>query len=388
MSLEVKKRKNTWTYVLDIGIDPLTGNRKRKSKGGFKTKGECRTAASKIITELNNGSFFEVVDITLENFLEKYFDTVKQNLAPKTFVNYKCIANYHLIPKIGKMKLKQIKPLHIQDVYNAILKTNSSTTARHVHSFLHKALNLAVKWRLIVNNPSEDVEKPKRAKTEMHVLNENQLNLFLKSLETFTIFLVSFIAATTGMREAEICGLTWENVNIENRTLYVKSQLQRIDKELKLVPLKTNNSRRSIQLPNILINTLEDVKISQEENKKYFGDAYDNRGFVYAQPDGRPYDPGYISRNFIRVVREYKYKCQNENGEHLEKTLIEMLSIPKIRFHDIRHTHSTLLLKRGISVKVVAERLGDTVDTVLHTYAHVLPDMQKEAAEKLDEIFD
>jgi len=387
MSLELKKRRNTWTYVVDIGLDPVTGKRKRKSKGGFKTKGECRAAASKLITEVENGSYFELSDMHIENFFIKYFDTVKQNLSHKTYTTYQYFSNYYLVPSIGKMKIKDLRPMHIQDTYNEILKDRSPTTVRHIHNFLHKALNLAVKWKLITDNPSDDVEKPKRAKVEMSVLNEKQLNLFLKQLEKFSLYLICAIAATTGMREAEICGLTWENIDLENKIIYVRSQLQKVDGVLKLVKLKTNNSRRKIQLPDNIVSILKDIRKKQEDNKKYFEDNYDPRGFAYAQADGRPYDPGYVSRNFNRVTREYKYKCEKDNGEIEENTIVELLNIPPIRFHDLRHTHATLLLKAGVSVKVVAERLGDTVDTVLHTYAHVLPDMQREAAEKLNDIF-
>lgn len=387
MSLEIKKRGKTWTYVLDVGIDPSTGKRKRKSKGGFKTKGECRNKASKIITKVESGSYFEISDILVKDFFLKYLDTIKQNLSHKTFTTYKYFTNYYLIPRLGKMKLRDLKPLHIQDTYNDILKYRSPTTVRHIHNFLHKALKVAVKWRLITDNPSDDIEKPKRAKTEMSVLNENQLNLLLKELENFSLYIACIIAATTGMREAEICGLTWQNVDLDNKIIYVRTQLQKINGVLKLVPPKTNNSKRKIKLPNILVNLLIKIKENQDENKKYFGEAYDSTDFVYAQSDGRPYDPGYVSRNFNRVTRQYKHNFINKDGQVESKTIVEALCIPSIRFHDIRHTHVTLLLKSGVSVKVVAERLGDTVDTILHTYAHVLPDMQKEAVEKLNEIF-
>ena len=389
MSIELKKRGATWTYVVDVGIDPITGKRKRKSEGSFRTKGDCRAAASKIINEVENGTYYKVSDITIKEFLEKYLTTIKPNLAIKTFTTYKYLSDLYLVKNLGSMKVKDLKPLHIQDLYNKILKDKSPTTVRHLHNYLHKALNLAVKWQMAKTNPSDDVEKPKRAKPELHVLNENQLNSLLTALEKSSIHLIVCIAAGTGMREAEICGLQWDNVDVDNKILYVKNQLQRDEsKELNNAKLKTNNSYRKIQLPKMVISALKKQTITQAEDKQYFGDNYNKNNYVVTQSNGNPYDPSYISRNFNRVTKEYKHKIKNETDEIKELTLSQMLNIPKIRFHDLRHTHATLLLKLGLSPKVVAERLGDTVATIMNTYAHVLPDMQKEAAEKLDDIFD
>lgn len=388
MSLELKKRGNAWTYVVDVGRDPLTGKRKRTSKGGFKTKGECRTAASLILSDLEKGSYFEVSNIDFKTFMIKYLNTIEKNLAYKTFKTYKYIANYYLIPHFGDAKVKDLKPIHIQDFYSEILKNKSPTTVRHIHNFLHKSLNLAVKWQLIKTNPCDSIEKPKRVKTQMLVLNKEQLKLFLTSIKNMTIYTPVVIAAATGMRQAEICGLTWDNVDLNNKVIYVKKQLQRINAKLEQVNLKTDNSRRNITIFGSFITILENIKSRQEENKDYFKDNYCKDDYVFAQSDGRPYDPGYISRNFNRVLKEYKHKCKNnETGKIEEKPLYEILNIPPIRFHDLRHTHATILLQDKITPKAVAERLGDTVTTVMTTYAHVLPDMQKEAAEKINNIF-
>lgn len=199
------------------------------------------------------------------------------------------------------------------------------------------------------------------------------------------------IAAVTGMRQAEICALKWNNVDLENKIIYVINQLQKSDdtNELEHVNLKTLNWKRNITLSNDFVKILECIQDRQQENKDYFKENYCKGNYVVAKNDGTPYDPGYISRNFNRVLREYKHKCKNpETGEIEEKSLYEKLNIPPIRFHDLRHTHATLLLQSKITPKAVAERLGDTVATVMNTYAHVLPDMQKEAAEKINNIFE
>lgn len=392
MSLEIKKRGDTWTYVVDVGVDPSTGKRKRASKGGFKTKGECRTAASKIITEVENDTYYTLSGITVKDFLDRYLEAIKPNLAYKTYVTYKYLSDFYIAKNLGKIKIKDLKPMHIQDLYNKVQSEKSSTTVRHIHNFLHKALDTAIKWQLTKTNPSNSIEKPKRAKVEMNVLNETQLNSLLESLEKSSIYLICCIAAGTGMRVAEICGLKWLNIDINNKIIYVKNQLQRSEtKTLDETKLKTNNSYRKVILPEKVVESLNLEKLIQDGNKEYFKDAYNKGDYVICQANGNPYDPAYISRNFNRITREYKHKIKikNDQGddEIKEMTLLEILDIPRIRFHDLRHTHATLLLKAGLSPKVVAERLGDTVATVMNTYAHVLPDMQKEAVEKLNDIF-
>lgn len=388
MSLEIKKRGTTWTYVVDVGVDPATGKRKRKSKGGFKTKGECRAAASKIISDVEAGTYYKLSDITMKDFLDKYLEAIKPNLVYKTYTNYKYLSDSHISSNLGAIKVKDLKPLHVQDLYNKLQTEVSSTTVRHIHNFLHKALNTAIKWQLAKVNPSDSVEKPKRAKSEMHVLTEEQQNALLDEIKDSSIYLIVCIAAGTGMREAEICGLKWNNVDLNNKIIYAKNQLQRDESnQLSDKKLKTLNSYRKILLPELVIEALKNAQKIQKENKEYFKEAYNQNDYVVCMADGSPYDPAYISRNFNRITREYLHKVKSENDEIKEMTLIEMLNIPKIRFHDLRHTHATLLLKAGLSPKVVAERLGDTVATVMNTYAHVLPDMQKEAAEKLNAIF-
>jgi len=379
MSLEIKKRGNSWTYVIDVGVDSR-GNRKRKSKGGFKTKGECRTAASTIITQVDKGSFYDIQKLSFESFINKYLDTVKPNLAYKTHHTYKYISTKYLIPVFGKMELSKIRPVHIQDFYNESLKKVSGTTVRHFHAFLNSSFNQAIQWQIINTNPCSVVTRPKNNKPTLNVWDDKQLKKYLDRVKDMSIYLPSFIALTTGMREAEICGLRWKDIDITKKIIYVSQQLQSDGNKLILTDLKTKSSKRNIAITQTIIDVLNKAQEKQKENKDYFGENYDKRDFVLCMEDGRPYDPKYISRNFRRVLKDYK----NKNNQ----PLYEELDIPLIRFHDLRHTHATLLLKEGINVKVVSERLGhSSVSMTLNTYANVLPSMQKEAADKLDKFF-
>ena len=220
----------------------------------------------------------------------------------------------------------------------------------------------------------------------MKVYNQVQLDKLLDAIKNMTIYVPVMLASTTGMRLGEISGLRWKDVDLDNKFIELKDQLQEVDNKLKLVSLKTASSKRKIILLDYTIDALKELKGNQEENNKYFGDKYNKAGYVVCQNNGEPYNPSYISRNYKRVMKEYKHKV-TMNNETKELSLYELLDIPLIRFHDLRHTHATILLKANIHPKIVAERLGHSdIKMTLQTYSHILPDMQQQAVDEINQI--
>ena len=144
------------------------------------------------------------------------------------------------------------------------------------------------------------MKNPRNTKKEMHVYDQKQLNTFYEAIKDKTIYIPVILASTTGIRLGELCGLRWENVDITNGFIQIKEQLQEENKKLLLVPLKTTSSRRKIILLDDTIDALKELQCKQESNKSYFGDIYNDSGFVVCQNDGTPYHPTYISRNFRR----------------------------------------------------------------------------------------
>ena len=235
-------------------------------------------------------------------------------------------------------------------------------------------------------NPCILIKKPRRTKSEMKVLNEEQLDKLLNAIKHMTVYIPIMLASTTGMRLGEICGLRWKDVDLDNKFIQVKEQLQEVADKLELVSLKTTTSKRKIILLDYTIDALKELRDKQEANKNYLGDNYNRSGYVVCQNNGEPYQPSYLSRNYKRVMKEYKHKVTVDN-ETKELSLYELLDIPLIRFHDLRHTHATILLKSNIHPKIVAERLGHSdIKMTLETYSHILPDMQQQAVDTLNEI--
>lgn len=363
----ITKKNNKWYFVVDVG--KVNGKRKQKWSKGFDKKKQAEEALAEFLQQLNSGQYIDVKDSTVSDFLNKWLhDYVEIKLAPRTQIRYKEIINNYIIPEFGHMKLRDLRPIHIQDYYSKLIKKLSPSTVLYHHRVIHKALEQAVKWQYLAHNPADNVEPPTPDKNEFKVLSAEQLDKLLHYLkqQNHVLYIPVFLAIMTGMRRGEICGLQWQNVNFDNGTIQVKRQLQRINGELVLRETKTAGSRRPISLDDFSVAVLKEHRKKQKENRIFFGSEYhiENLNFVCTWPDGRLIDPDYISHAFPKVLKE--------------------LDLPQVRFHDLRHTSATMLLEAGIHPKIVSERLGHTdIRITLNTYSHALPDMQKEAAEKL-----
>jgi integrase len=189
------------------------------------------------------------------------------------------------------------------------------------------------------------------------------------------------LAVYTGARQGEICGLCWSDIDLNSGKISIYHSLQRQEGELVLKEPKSKGSRRSIPIPIEVITELKRIKVQQAERKLAMGMGYDQCGFVCAWEDGRPFDPDWVSKQWRRLVQTDIKKTDEQKVDR---------NIPEgIRFHDLRHTHATLLLSQGVSIKVVQERLGhESITTTGDIYSHVTPAMQEHAVKILDSMFD
>lgn len=366
----IRKRGNTYSIVVDLGKDPITGKRKQKWFSGYKRKKDAEKALSDIISKIENGQYFEAKNITLKEYLDHWLETyAKVNVAPRTYTRYTEFAN-NISSYIGTIKLDKLKPALIQKYYSTLIEEGrlSKSTILKIHRMLHLALKHAVNWQVIPYNPTDAVTPPRPEKPEMKVWDIDTANRFLKEIKDTVMYIPVMLALQTGMRQGEICALKWENVNFRTGFISVVNTMQRINGQLTLKQPKTAKSIRSIALLDTTVSELKKHWKKQAELRLLFGQDYNDNGFVCCWEDGRPLDPNYVSKKFNKLVRE--------------------LDFPIIRFHDLRHTHATLLLEQGVNPKIVSERLGHSqIGITLDTYSHVLPHIQKEAVKKLDNMF-
>lgn len=375
-----RQKKKTFGYEIDITIQ---GSRIREVKRGFNTKTEAKEEGKRKELEIkkHGKQGYDISDIiskdkdkiTVKELLELWIQTKKTTISPNTYEFYNN-CSHMMFKEIGDKKARKLKPEHIELMVNKVVENGfTSTTARHYYNVLNNAYNWAITRGYVVKNPCVLVSKPKKAKKEMKVYDDEQLHKLLNRIKNMSCYIPVMLASTTGMRLAEVCGLTWDCVDLEKGFIEVKKQLQEVNGMLELTALKTAGSNRKIILLDYTINALKVLKEKQEENKSYLGNKYSKVDYVVCKNDGNPYAPSYVGRNYRRVLKDYK--------------ICEELGIPIIRFHDLRHTHATLMLKANINPKIVADRLGhSTVKMTLDTYSHILPGIQEEAIKKLNTI--
>lgn len=351
------------TYMVQISVG---GKRQTKY---FKTKKEANDWRLETINKVRRGIFFEGSKVALSEYLEHWLKGKETNIRFTTYIQYRQVIRCHINPFLGRIKLIDLRPEMIEVFYHKKQEMGvGNRTIQMIHSVLRCALNKAVKEELIYRNPCVVVDRPKVKKKEMKVLDEYQVRqLFIAARGTRLEVLVQ-IAVTTGLREGEILGLKWSDIDWQNKQLHIQRQIQRIPQEgLIFSEPKSATGRRLITLGSNIIEALKAHVNKQYFDRKIAGVNWKEMDLIFPSSKGTPMDP----RNLIRLYK---------------KLLVEA-NLPDIRFHDLRHTSASLMLKQGVSAKVVQERLGHSdIALTLNTYSHLLPGIQEEAAEKMDEI--
>jgi len=386
-------KRKTFGYEIEVTTQQ---KRIREAKRGFLTKTEAKEEGQRRELEIKKKAQqgYDVSDIvnkdnskiTVKELLLLWLATKKATVTFKTYKFYEfCLGM--ILNDIGKIKARALKTENIELVINKHLENGiSSTTAGHYYTVLNIAYNWAIDRDYVLKNPCDKMKKPKSSKSTLQVYDQDQLDKLLIAIKEMTTYIPVMLASTTGMRLGEICGLRWQDIDLENGFIQLKEQLQEENNIMELVPLKTASSKRKIILLDVTLEALNSLKEKQQENKDYFGTSYNNMDYVVCQNNGDPYKPTYISRNYRRVLKDYKHTVTV--GDKIKQlSLYELLDIPLIRFHDLRHTHATLMLRANIHPKIAADRLGHS-DTrlIMSTYSHILPDMQQQAVDTLNKM--
>jgi integrase len=277
--------------------------------------------------------------------------------------------NRHVVPVLGTTSLAKLTAQQVQRLYSTKLDEGLSTsTVHHLHAVLHRALAQAERLGLVARNVSELVDVPRMAEHEMRVLDNEQVRRLLEVAQGDRLEALYVLAVSTGMRQGELLALRWVDINLDRRTVQVRATLQRTKEHgYMLAAPKTKRSRRQISLTTVARDALRPHRSRQAQERLAAGPAWDGtHDLVFSDAAGGPLSG-------IQVTRAAFYP------------LLKRAGLPRIRFHDLRHTAATLLLGRGINPKIVSEMLGHaSVGITLDTYSHVLPDMQEQAAAQMD----
>lgn len=364
----VARKGNRWYAVIYEGLDPVTGRERRV----WHPAGTSRADAERLAASLaaaSNGRNDEGRSLTFGTYLlARWLPGKKLELAHSTWDGYRRKMERHVIPSLGKVSIRRLRPHHLERLYDEKLHPENGSrplapkTVLEIHLIIRGALNDAVRRGIVTRNVALVAHAPKLRsipKVEPQAWTALELQAFLREAAGHRLFPALWLLSNTGLRRSELLGLQWDDVDLAEAIISINRGLVSVGYELHESRGKTTNSRRAIDLDPTTVAVLSAWKAWQAAERGAVG--IEPTGWVFADVDGNPIHPHAISQAFKRIVAR--------------------AGVPEVRLHDVRHTHGTLLIKAGVPVKVVSERLGHgnpafTIDT----YQHVLPGMQAEAA--------
>lgn len=362
-----KRADGRWEGKYTLDYDPKTGKLIRKSVYG-KTQKEVRLALSKIVSEMDSGTYAEPSKMKVSQWLDEWLAIYTMNIKPATRSAYEEHIRVHIKPSLGDILLKQLSTRDIQQLYTNLLKERelSPKTVRNIHGVLHRTLEQAKLLGYIRVNPAEAAVTPRVEKKQVETLDAEDIGKFLAAIRGTKYEYPLFVAVFTGLRQGELLGLTWDCVDFEHGMLLINKQHNRVkgDTEFRFASLK-NDKARVLTVADEVIDVLKLQKQRQESWAAALGNGWENPdNLVFTTEFGRYINNKILYQNFKRIAKN--------------------LGKPDLRFHDLRHTYAVNSLRAGDDIKTVQENLGHaTASFTLSTYAHATPGMKRESAKRM-----
>jgi integrase len=364
----IARGQRRWLVRIYLGRDRETGTRKYYSRT---VHGALRQAQMYLTTKLHERDLrrgTEIVQVTLDEFLDHWLKTAaKPKLRDKTYRGYEGMLRRYIRPNIGAKIMNGLSALEIQSAYQQMIDRGlSARTIRYTHVVLRSVLRQAIRWRLLVDDPTLGIQLPRHQNKERHVLTTEQARAFLRIAVQTQYGCIFALALTTGLRPSEYLALCWQDIDWEHGTVSVVRTLQRNQGEWCFAETKRLRSRRVVKLQDWVLNLLKKMRSEAPgETVKIECDARFSR-LIFTTAFGRPISEDHlVKKHFKRILRR--------------------AGLPDIRLYDLRYTAATLALTLGIPPKVVSEQLGHaSAAFTLETYSHVLPHMQQQAAAKME----
>jgi len=361
-----KRGDGRWAATVTLGYD---GNKRRRKTYYGVTRKEVQEQLTAALRSIQQGASISTNDRqTVVQYFGSWLETLKPRVRFSTWERCEQYVRLYIVPTLGRIPLSKLAPQNIEQLYAAKLNEGySTTTVAHLHTVVHRALDAAVRLGLVQRNVSDLVDPPSIRRTEITPLTPEQARTLLETAsDRFTALYV--VAITTGMRLGELLALKWPDIDLEAGTAQVRATLQRAEKGVALYQPKTKRSRRNIALTAIAIDALRQHHLQQNEERSVLGSQWQDNDLVFPNVYGGPM----LKSNLLF---------------HSFKPLLRRAGLPSIRFHDLRHTAATFMLVQGVHPKIVSEMLGHaSISITLDLYSHVLPNMQKDAVVRMDDL--
>ena len=368
----IRKRKDgRWEGRYTAGHNPQNGKQIIKNVLG-KTQSEVKEKLKRAMEESKKVDITRTGKYTVSDWMEEWFENVaKLKVRPSSHQTYRGYIDHHIAPNIGNTPLEKLSTMDLQKLYRKLMNTGrverieaqdqpkglSAKTVRNINQVISSAMDFAVAQKIISENPCKAAALPKLEHKEMQTIPSEQLQAFLSEAKATGVYEMYYIELATGLRRGELLGLKWTDIDWKNGIIKVRRSIARVNGKTVESPLKTKNSYRAVTISSQAIEVLKQQK------------AKTNDAYVFPSPSGGPISPDSVNNMLKRVLAR--------------------AGIPKVRFHDLRHTFATIALQNGVDIKTVSGMLGHfSAGFTLDTYAHVTTSAQREAAETMGNILD
>jgi integrase len=333
-------QKHMQYYVSYRYVDGKTGKKKQKIKKGFRNEKEARIFIGKLVHEMENRIFIPDTGLKVDEYISRWLEIKKDNVEYNTYAGYVVNVNNHIIPRIGKIRIQELKKSDIEAFYSKMKKDDySPRTVRYVHSVLKLALDSAVEDEIIKKNPASKISIKKEDKKKTYnVYSSAEINEAIKISENSIFYASIVLAGLLGLRRGEVLGLTWNNIDFVRKEFTINIQANYISKtEVGFCKLK-NCSIRTIKLSESLVTVLKKHEKFCKTLRLKYGLQSISSNLLFFDETGGFIDPKWFSKEFSKFLK---------NNE-----------LRKIRFHDLRHSAATNFLKQGMSLYKVSKILG------------------------------
>jgi integrase len=362
---------STWTFQFSV---TRNGKRKTVSKGGFRTRKLCEEALSAALADHGKGAHVERSKMTVAKYLtDEWLPLIRTSKKPATYGTYRHFVERRIIPALGDTRLDELTTGDLIRFY-ATLRAGgrcdgkggglSERTIKQIHTIIHAALRHRTESGLAARNvaamiPRDAKPKPRRT-DEMRTWTAEEVRTFLDALRADRLHACFAFAVMTGMRRSELLALKWQDIDLASGQVSVRRGLVAVGADVHEGTPKSGRAR-TVAIDREAVALLKRHRAAQLEERMAWGEAWTDTGRVFTREDGQALRPSTVTQTFDRRVAR--------------------LPVPRIRFHDLRHSHATLLLARGTHPKVVQERLGhSSIQITLDVYSHIAPGMQQDAA--------
>jgi len=362
-----QRGKNSWQIQIytDVGPD---GKRRRHFETVRGRKGDAQRRLTELLTSLDKGVYTPPGKLTLADLLNQFLrGYVRTKCSPRTQDGYQMIAERHLIPALGHIPLRQLSPQAIQSYYGKACERLSARTVHKHHRLLKESLKYGVRQGYLGRNPCDLVDPPSWKAKMMRTLTPEESKDLLEIASDNKFYPVIYTAISSGLRQAELLGLRWRDIDLNLQSISVCQVLYKHQGVCEFKEPKTEHSKRRVGMTAKLVDYLREYKGERESLSLHLGQLLKPDDLVFSNADGQPIDPSVLSHNFARIAKRAGLKG--------------------VRFHDLRHTFASLTLLKGAKPKVISEALGhSSVAFTMDTYSHIIEGMQSEAMELLDQV--